>query len=43
MLYPVGTLSGIIPDQLNGYGTVFVSILNLQNGALTDLFFNPKR
>ena len=30
---PVGTFSGIIPDQLNGYGTVFVPILNLQNGA----------
>ncbi|MBC5842151.1 endonuclease [Flavobacterium sp. F-380] len=30
---PVGNLSGIIADQLNGYGTVFVPILNLQNGA----------
>jgi endonuclease I/chitodextrinase len=30
---PIGNLSGIITDQLNGYGTVFVPILNLQNGA----------
>jgi hypothetical protein len=26
-------LSGIITDQLNGYGTVFSPILNLQNGS----------
>jgi endonuclease I/chitodextrinase/endonuclease/exonuclease/phosphatase family metal-dependent hydrolase len=30
---PVGNLSGIIADQLNGYGTVFVPIFNLQNGS----------
>ncbi|CAM2886656.1 endonuclease [Flavobacterium frigoris] len=30
---PIGTLSGIIPDQLNGYGTVSVSIAGLQNGS----------
>ena len=30
---PVGTLSGIIPDQLNGYGTLFVAIPGLQNGS----------
>ena len=30
---PVGNLSGIIPDQLNGYGTVSVAISGLQNGA----------
>ncbi|MGO4820742.1 MULTISPECIES: endonuclease [unclassified Flavobacterium] len=30
---PVGTLSGVIPNQLNGYGTVSVSISGLQNGA----------
>jgi hypothetical protein len=31
---PTGTLSGIIPNQSNGFGTVFVSINGLQNGAL---------
>ena len=30
---PLGTLSGLIPDQGGGYGTVFVAILGLQNGA----------
>jgi hypothetical protein len=30
---PTGTLSGIIPNQSNGFGTVFVSINGLQNGA----------
>ncbi|EIA07806.1 endonuclease [Flavobacterium frigoris] len=30
---PTGNLSGIIPDQLNGYGTVSVNIPGLQNGA----------
>lgn len=30
---PIGNLSGIIPDQLNGYGTVSVNITGLQNGS----------
>jgi endonuclease I/chitodextrinase len=30
---PIGTLSGIIPNQLNGYGTLSVAIPGLQNGA----------
>ena len=30
---PIINLSGIITDQLNGYGTVFSPILNLQNGS----------
>nr|WP_315207959.1 endonuclease [uncultured Flavobacterium sp.] len=30
---PTGNLSGIIPDQLNGYGTVSVNIAGLQNGS----------
>ncbi|MDG2431294.1 endonuclease [Flavobacterium sp.] len=30
---PVGTLSGIIPNQSNGFGTVFVAIAGLQNGS----------
>lgn len=30
---PIGNLSGTIPNQLNGYGTVFVAISGLQNGA----------
>jgi endonuclease I/chitodextrinase len=30
---PIGNLSGIIPDQLNGYGTVSVDIAGLQNGS----------
>ncbi len=29
---PIGTLSGTIPNQQNGYGTVYVSIAGLQNG-----------
>jgi hypothetical protein len=32
--YTPGTLSGIIPNQSNGFGTVFVSINGLQNGVL---------
>ncbi|MBN1920232.1 MAG: ExeM/NucH family extracellular endonuclease [Anaerolineae bacterium] len=31
--YSVQTLSGTIPDQQNGYGTVFFAISGLQNGA----------
>jgi hypothetical protein len=31
--YANRNLSGIITDQLNGYGTVFSPILNLQNGS----------
>jgi endonuclease I/chitodextrinase/exonuclease III len=30
---PVGNLSGSIPEQLNGYGTVYVPITGLQNGS----------
>ncbi|WP_367771051.1 endonuclease [Flavobacterium sp. WC2421] len=30
---PIGNLSGSIPDQLNGYGTVSVNIAGLQNGS----------
>ncbi|MBU2061647.1 MAG: fibronectin type III domain-containing protein, partial [Bacteroidetes bacterium] len=30
---PIGLLSGVIPDQANGYGTVSVAIAGLQNGA----------
>ena len=30
---PIGTLSGTIPNQQNGFGTVYVSIVGLQNGA----------
>jgi hypothetical protein len=33
ILYTVVTLSGIIPNQSNGFGTVFVSINGLQNGC----------
>jgi uncharacterized protein len=29
---PIGTLSGTIPNQQNGFGTVYVSIVGLQNG-----------
>jgi hypothetical protein len=32
LLYPIGALSGIIPNQSN-FGTVFVAINGLQNGA----------
>ncbi|NRT15660.1 endonuclease I/chitodextrinase [Flavobacterium sp. 28A] len=40
---PTGTLSGIIPDQMNGYGTVYVSIPGLQNGAPDGLaLVNPQ-
>ncbi|NRT12952.1 endonuclease [Flavobacterium sp. 14A] len=30
---PIGVLSGVIPDQSNGYGTVSIAIAGLQNGA----------
>ncbi|CAH8293345.1 endonuclease I [Mariniflexile fucanivorans] len=30
---PIGTFSGIIPDQSNGFGTMYVTISGLQNGA----------
>jgi hypothetical protein len=30
---PIGTLSGTMPNQSNGFGTVFVAISGLQNGA----------
>ena len=33
MLYSSTALSGIIPDQQNGYGTLFFAIAGLQNGA----------
>jgi hypothetical protein len=26
LIYPIGALSGIIPNQSNGFGTVFVAI-----------------
>ena len=29
---PIGTLSGTIPNQSNGFGTVYVAIAGLQNG-----------
>jgi hypothetical protein len=32
-LYSIGTLSGVIPNQLNGYGTLSVAIPGLQNGS----------
>jgi hypothetical protein len=31
-LYPIGTLSGVIPNQLNGYG-IISSYSGLQNGS----------
>jgi len=30
---PIGTFSGIIPNQSNGFGTMYVNISGLQNGA----------
>ena len=33
LLYSSTALSGIIPDQQNGYGTLFFAIAGLQNGA----------
>jgi hypothetical protein len=33
---PIGTLSGIIPNQLNGYGTLSVAIQDFKMVLLTD-------
>ncbi|MDG1871484.1 MAG: hypothetical protein P8I78_05925, partial [Flavobacterium sp.] len=40
---PIGTFSGTIPNQSNGYGTIYVAIPGLQNGSPDGLaLVNPE-